>query len=192
MVGLAGVTGKKPAKAFSLGMKQRLGMALALAAHPPVLILDEPTNGLDPAGVVEMRHLIINWARERGTTVMISSHILSEIEQMADHVGIIAAGTLRFEGSMEVLRASGHLQLHVSDTHAVAEQLTRSGVDHQVDKARGLVSLPVLSDDVMASLVAHLVNHEVQVYRVQMVRQSLEEAFLALTDPIYTSKVVSR
>ncbi|MDD7541629.1 MAG: ABC transporter ATP-binding protein, partial [Mobiluncus porci] len=109
VVGLAGVTGKKPAKAFSLGMKQRLGMALALAPNPPMLILDEPTNGLDPAGVVEMRHLIMDWARERGTTVMISSHILSEIEQMADYVGIISAGTLRFEGRMDDLRSAGHL-----------------------------------------------------------------------------------
>ena len=192
VVGLAGVTGRKPAKAFSLGMKQRLGMALALAANPPVLILDEPTNGLDPAGVVEMRHLIINWARERGTTVMISSHILSEIEQMADYVGIISAGTLRFEGRMDDVRAAGHLQLQVSDTHVAAELLTNSGIPYQVEKSSNSVMLPVLSDEVVAHLVAHLVNQQVKVYRVQLVRQSLEEAFLALTDPIYTSKVVAQ
>ncbi len=192
VVGLAGVTGKKPAKAFSLGMKQRLGMALALAPNPPVLILDEPTNGLDPAGVVEMRHLIMDWARERGTTVMISSHILSEIEQMADYVGIISAGTLRFEGRMDDLRSAGHLQLQVSDPQAAAGLLASSGIAHQVDRQSSSVTLPVLSDEAVASLVASLVNQQVKVYRVQLVRQSLEEAFLALTDPIYTSKVVAQ
>lgn len=192
VVGLAGVTDKKPAKAFSLGMKQRLGMALALAANPPVLILDEPTNGLDPAGVVEMRHLIINWARERGTTVMISSHILSEIEQMADYVGIISAGTLRFEGRIDDVRAAGHLQVQVSDTQAAASLLASSGIAYRVDASSSAVTLPVLSDKAVASLVAHLVNQQVNVYRVQMVRQSLEEAFLALTDPIYTSKVAAQ
>lgn len=192
VVGLAGVTGKKPAKAFSLGMKQRLGMALALAPNPPVLILDEPTNGLDPAGVVEMRHLIINWARQRGTTVLISSHILSEIEQMADYVGIISAGTLRFEGRMDDLRSAGHLQLQVSDPQAAAGLLARSGIAHEVNCQSSSVTLPVISDEAVASLVVHLVNQQVKVYRVQLVRQSLEEAFLALTDPIYTSRMVAQ
>ena len=167
-------------------------MALALAPNPPVLILDEPTNGLDPAGVVEMRHLIMDWARERGTTVMISSHILSEIEQMADYVGIISAGSLRFEGRMDDLRSAGHLQLQVSDTQAAAGLLASSGIAHQVDESSSLLNLPVLSDEAVASLVAQLVNQQVKVYRVQLVRQSLEEAFLALTDPIYTSKVVAQ
>ena len=192
MVGLSGITGKKPVKAFSLGMKQRLGIALALAANPPVLILDEPTNGLDPAGVVEMRKLIVNWAHNRGTTVMISSHILSEIEQMADYVGIISAGTLRFEGRMQDICSAGYLQLQVSDMQSAVVLLSNCGIDYKVEEASRSLILPIISNEVVANLVAHLVNQNVKVYRVQMVRQSLEEAFLELTDPIYTSKVVAK
>lgn len=91
-VGLAG-TGTKRAGRFSMGMKQRLGLALALIAHPQLLILDEPTNGLDPLGIEELRDLIRGFAAN-GTTVVVSSHILSEVQQMADTVGIIYAGHL--------------------------------------------------------------------------------------------------
>lgn len=93
-------TGKKKAGAFSLGMKQRLGIALALLGNPKLLILDEPINGLDPLGIQELRHLIRSFPKQ-GITVMISSHILSEIQQTADHIGIIAGGRLGFEGEID-------------------------------------------------------------------------------------------
>lgn len=93
-------TGKKKAGAFSLGMKQRLGIALALLGNPRLLILDEPINGLDPLGIQELRHLIRSFP-EQGITVMISSHILSEIRQTADHIGIISGGRLGFEGKID-------------------------------------------------------------------------------------------
>lgn len=95
-VGLAG-TGKKRAGQFSTGMKQRLGIAMALVNHPKLLILDEPTNGLDPLGIQELRELIRSFP-ERGMTVILSSHILSEVEQIADHIGIIADGRLGYSG----------------------------------------------------------------------------------------------
>lgn len=93
-------TGKKRAGAFSLGMKQRLGIALALLGKPRLLVLDEPINGLDPIGIQELRHLIRSFP-EKGITVIISSHILSEIQQTADYIGIIAGGELGYTGRIE-------------------------------------------------------------------------------------------
>lgn len=93
-------TGKKKAGNFSLGMKQRLGIALALLGNPQLLVLDEPINGLDPLGIQELRHLIRSFP-QKGITVIISSHILSEIQQTADYIGIIANGRLGFEGQVE-------------------------------------------------------------------------------------------
>lgn len=93
-------TGKKKAGQFSLGMKQRLGIAVALLNHPKLLILDEPTNGLDPFGIQEMRQLIRGFA-ESGITVIVSSHILSEVEQVADYIGIIADGVLGYQGELK-------------------------------------------------------------------------------------------
>lgn len=98
IVGLSD-TGKKKSGQFSMGMKQRLGIALALINHPQLLILDEPTNGLDPIAIKDLRGLIRGFA-EQGTTVILSSHILSEVEQIADQVGIIAAGSLGFQGPL--------------------------------------------------------------------------------------------
>lgn len=95
-----GDTGRKKAGAFSLGMKQRLGIALALLNHPKLLVLDEPINGLDPLGIQELRKLIRSFP-EQGITVMLSSHILSEVEQTADYIGVISEGRLGFEGRME-------------------------------------------------------------------------------------------
>lgn len=94
-------------KEYSLGMKQRLGMAMALLGRPKILILDEPTNGLDPAGIQEIRNLIKNLPRELGCTVLVSSHLLSEIEQMAEQVGIISRGEMLYQGSLAGLEQSG-------------------------------------------------------------------------------------
>ena len=92
-------TGKKRVGQFSLGMKQRLGIAIALLNHPKLLILDEPTNGLDPVGIEELRELISSFPA-KGITVILSSHILSEVQQIADHIGIIAGGILGYEGKL--------------------------------------------------------------------------------------------
>lgn len=93
-------TGKKKAKHFSMGMKQRLGIAIALLNNPKLLILDEPTNGLDPFGIQELRELIKSFP-QKGITVIISSHILSEIEQVAQHIGIISGGILGYQGEID-------------------------------------------------------------------------------------------
>ena len=93
--------------AYSLGMKQRLGIAMALLGDPMLLILDEPSNGLDPAGIMEIRNLITSLPKERGMTVLISSHLLNEIEQMADYVGIIHKGQMLYQGKLSELESTG-------------------------------------------------------------------------------------
>lgn len=98
----------RPAKKYSLGMKQRLGLAGALIGHPPILILDEPTNGLDPVGIHEIRTLIRSLPKQCDCTVLVSSHLLPEIELMADDIGILNHGHLLFEGSMEQLKTYAH------------------------------------------------------------------------------------
>ena len=99
----------KKVSQYSLGMKQRLGLAAALLGNPKVLLLDEPTNGLDPAGIQEMRELVCSLPKQYGMTVLVSSHLLSEIDQMATHVGIINQGELIFQDSLSALHK--HLSL---------------------------------------------------------------------------------
>ncbi len=101
-------TGRKKAGQFSLGMKQRLGIAIALLNEPELLILDEPTNGLDPGGIIAMRELLLSLNREKGTTILISSHLLSEINKLVTHAGVIRKGRLVFQGSMAELKGQGN------------------------------------------------------------------------------------
>jgi len=121
VLGLIGLsdTRNKLVGEFSLGMKQRLSIGLALLHEPSLLILDEPTNGLDPSGIIEMRELLKTLNRENGVTILISSHLLSEIEKLASHVGIIHRGTLLFQGTLEQLRDkrrdAGSVMLGTSD-----------------------------------------------------------------------------
>ena len=106
---------KRPAKKYSLGMKQRLGLAGALIGKPPILILDEPTNGLDPVGIHEIRSLIRSLPEKFDCTVIVSSHLLSEIELTADYVGILNHGSLLFEGTLDELKSSAHSQGYPTD-----------------------------------------------------------------------------
>ncbi len=125
IVRLDGQRGKKTAH-YSLGMKQRLGLAQALLGYPKLLILDEPTNGLDPAGIQEMRELIRSLPRRFGMTVVVSSHLLSEIDQMADHVAIIREGELVFQDTLEALHAHSrhHLALRTANNGLACGLLT--------------------------------------------------------------------
>lgn len=114
IVGLHDVDRKKKTAAYSLGMKQRLGIAIALLNRPRLLILDEPTNGLDPIGIREMRNLILSFLDE-GITVILSSHILSEVAQIVTEVGILSNGRLRYQGSLETLLKEGDTQDNLED-----------------------------------------------------------------------------
>lgn len=133
LVGLEG-TGRKRAQHFSLGMRQRLGIAVALAGDPDFLVLDEPTNGLDPQGIIEMRELILTLNRERGITVLISSHILDELSRLATHYGFIDDGRMVSEVSREELeqRLRKCMRVTVSDTQGLAVALESLGAEYQI------------------------------------------------------------
>ena len=133
LVGL-GNTGKKRTKNFSLGMKQRLGIAVALAGDPDFLVLDEPTNGLDPQGIIEIRELILKLNRERQITVLISSHILDELSKLATHYGFIDSGRMVKEMSADELEAACRkcVRVRVSDTATLARVLDGMGIEYAV------------------------------------------------------------
>lgn len=127
-------TGKKKAKDFSLGMRQRLGIAVALAGDPDFLVLDEPVNGLDPQGIVEMRELILKLNRERQITVLVSSHILDELSRIATHYGFIDNGRMVKEISAEELEAASpkRTRIEVSDIKALVRVLDGMGVEYKI------------------------------------------------------------
>ena len=127
-------TGRKKARHFSLGMRQRLGIAVALAGEPDFLVLDEPVNGLDPQGIIEMRELILKLNQERGITVLISSHILDELARLATHYGFIDSGRMVKELSAQELDAACRkcLRVTVSDPGALARVLDGMGVEYQI------------------------------------------------------------
>lgn len=127
-------TGKKAARNFSLGMKQRLGIAVALAGDPDLLVLDEPVNGLDPQGIIEIRELILKLNRERNITVLISSHILDELSRLATHYGFIDSGRMVKEISARELEAACRkcVRLEVSDTKALTRVLDGMGIEYQI------------------------------------------------------------
>ncbi|WP_393916664.1 ABC transporter ATP-binding protein [Halostreptopolyspora alba] len=179
LVGLADHR-RKRASAYSQGMKQRLGLAMALMGSPELLILDEPTNGLDPAGIQEIRELIVSLPARFGATVLVSSHLLSEIEQMADTVGIIDHGHLRYQGSPRSLEDHGRLRIAVDDSAAAAATLREAGW-RVTAVADGEVTLPHLPDDRIARVVRLLVEAGAQLHRVEVRRRSLEEVFLRMT-----------
>ena len=170
---------EKKVKNYSLGMKQRLGIAMALARFPKLLILDEPTNGLDPAGIEEMRELIKMLPKQYGMTVMISSHILSEIDQMATVVGIINQGCLIFQERMSVLDMQREPQiiLRTSDNNHAFQLLKKTNPQRTTD---GL-QIGALTDEQTGAVVQCLCSNGISVYRVEEHRESLEDIFLNLT-----------
>ena len=133
LVGLAD-TGKKKARNFSLGMKQRLGIAVALIGNPDFIVLDEPINGLDPQGIVEIRELILKLNRERGITVLISSHILDELSRLATHYGFIDKGRMVKEMSAAELEAACRkcMRVEVSNAAALSRVLDGMGVEYKI------------------------------------------------------------
>ena len=166
---------------YSLGMKQRLGIAMALLGSPKLLILDEPTNGLDPAGIQEMRALIRNMPAATGATVLISSHLLGEMEQMVEQVGIIDHGHILFEGPLTELQrhSRGNVTLRLLDPAKAAPILRANGLTAHSDSC--VVTLPPLQDALLADLVQKLAPCGACVVELTPHTKTLEEIFLSLT-----------
>jgi ABC-2 type transport system ATP-binding protein len=188
-VGLADRADEK-VKKYSLGMRQRLGVARCLLADPLLLILDEPTNGLDPGGIQEFREMIRAMVEQEGRTVFISSHLLDEVEKICDHAAIVDRGKIITQGPIAELAEGGtqhELIVGVSDTEralGVIEACGQARESHRSDEGLRVV-LPDASDispaDRAAAINAALVGAGLAVYRLEPVRQSLERRFLEVT-----------
>ena len=172
-------TGKKKARHFSLGMKQRLGIAVALAGDPDLLVLDEPVNGLDPQGIIEIRELILRLNRERQITVIISSHILDELSKLATHYGFIDGGRMVKEMSAQELEAACRKCVHieVSDTGALARILDGMGVDYKVCSER---EADIFAQMNVSQLTLALAKENCEVRSMQERDESLESYFVNL------------
>ncbi len=167
---------------YSSGMRQRLGLALALLGQPELLILDEPTNGLDPAGIREMRDLICRLPEEHGVTVFLSSHLLSEVEQVATHIGIIHRGQMLFQGTPDELQAqlADHVNLEVDQPDVALRLLSQAGWTARRNGNHRLV-VEVNGQSDVAMINAQLVRAGVNVFHLNLERPSLEDIFLKLT-----------
>jgi len=184
IVGLQGAA-HRLVHTYSLGMRQRLGIAVALLASPDLLILDEPTNGLDPAGIHEMRDLIRSFPAEHGITVFLSSHLLAEVEQVARHVGILNHGRLLFEGTLADLqhRERDRVLIEVDRPQVAVSILQKHGwhVD-RVEASQVTATLPSRADLARASTA--LVGAGLSLYQLRTKQSSLEELFLDLTKEV--------
>jgi ABC-2 type transport system ATP-binding protein len=174
-------TGKKTAKQFSLGMKQRLSIALALLPNPELLILDEPSNGLDPAGIIELRALIKQLNKAFGMTILISSHILSEVEKMVSHVGIIYKGKMLFQGTLQELHLfqqnKAKLLINTSDNNS-AMQILR---DYDPQVSEDVLTVPFTDMKQVAEVGRTIINNNLDLYLLQPKKQELEQLFIELT-----------
>ena len=178
LVGLEN-TGKKKAKHFSLGMKQRLGIAVSLAGDPDFLVLDEPVNGLDPQGIVEIRELILKLNHERQITVLISSHILDELSRLATHYGIIDHGRMVRELSAQELDAASRkcVCIEVSDTAVLARVLDSMNLEYRIHSE---TTADIFAKINVTQLTIALAKENCEVLSIQENDESLESFFISL------------
>jgi ABC-type multidrug transport system ATPase subunit len=183
LVGLSGAAGKKAAR-YSLGMKQRLAIAISLLGRPDLLILDEPTNGLDPGGIVETRELLHRLNREQGLTVLVSSHLLAEVEKLATHVGIIHQGRLLFQGTLPALQSlkatSTGWVVETADA-AAAGALLQAHFNIRVLTGTTL-SLQAAGQAEAAAANRLLVQNGLDVYQLYVQQSNLETLFMEMTN----------
>jgi lantibiotic transport system ATP-binding protein len=179
LVGLEN-TGNKKASKFSLGMKQRLSIAITLLHNPPLLILDEPTNGLDPNGIIEIRELLLKLNKEEGITIIISSHLLAEIEKMVTHVGIINKGKMMFQGTLDNLKIkqqqSLSIILNTNNIGKTIQILIENNLPYLTNEDK--IILPPMAKESIAKLNIRLVNANINVYEITIVKNDLENIFM--------------
>ena len=178
LVGLSD-SGKKKAGNFSLGMRQRLGIAVALCGNPDFLVLDEPINGLDPQGIVEIRELILKLNKERQITVLISSHILDELAKLATHYGFIDHGRIIKEMSVEELEAACRkcLRVTVSDTRKLSIVLDKMDLEYKIIDGK---SADIFGKTTVTSLATALGENHCELISVQEQDESLESFYISL------------
>lgn len=181
LVGLYEVGNKKVSQ-FSLGMKQRLSIAIALLNNPTLLILDEPTNGLDPNGIYEIRALLLKLNREHGTTMIISSHLLSEVEKLANYIGIIHKGKMQFQGTLnELMDKQNESSTVVFDTNDIEKSINIIQAKHKTASIQeGKIIVPYISKKQIALITEQLVKDGIGIYEVSMVKNDLEYIFMNL------------
>jgi lantibiotic transport system ATP-binding protein len=181
LMNLSGVAGKKVSE-YSMGMKQRLGIAIALLGNPELLILDEPVNGLDPNGIVEIRELLKNLNKESGVTIFLSSHLLSEIGKIATHIGIINMGEIKFQGTISELMELQNVRfcLHLeTSNNRVACELLQPGFPVHNNGSELLVTCG--TKEQVAQIIIYLVNDKIDIYKAYSEDKDLEQLFLGLT-----------
>jgi len=181
LVGLAEASNKKANK-YSLGMKQRLGIAQALISDPELLLLDEPTNGLDPNGIIEVRNLMIDLATKHQKTILVSSHLLAEIERTATHVGIINQGQLLFQGTINELHllSKPSLEIEVNNIEDACTLLIKQGYEVTA-KTERIITLPFISSQNSGELNTLLIQNGFIVSSLYQQRKDLENLFLDIT-----------
>lgn len=178
LVGLANTKSKK-ASQFSLGMKQRLSIAIALLHNPSLLILDEPTNGLDPNGILEIRELLKKLSQIDEITILISSHLLSEIEKLVTHVGIINHGNLLFQGTLPELiskqQQSSFITFETSDNQKAFEIFEKNKISPKMNS--DTLTTPLIDKEKIAQINEQLVFNRIQVYQISTIKNDLEAIF---------------
>ncbi len=181
LVGLTN-TGNKKTGQFSLGMKQRLSIAIALLHDPTLLILDEPTNGLDPSGIIEMRELLKKLNEEKGISIIISSHLLSEIEKLVTHIGIISKGKMMFQGTLDDLKSKQQQSLSIEfDTSDLAKTQTIMEANQiPAFEKEGKLITTTLPKEQVAFLNQQFVNNGIDVFEIRVVKNDLEAIFIDL------------
>lgn len=174
---------KRQVKQYSLGMKQRLGLAIALLSEPDLLMLDEPTNGLDPHGIIEIRELLLSLKKEKGTTIFISSHILSEIEKIASHVGIINKGSLLFQGTLHELREIGVSTVYIetNEFEKGLKLLRQNNFPLAKLNKLNIIETDIENKEEINNIACLLVKNEVPVLGISNSKKDLEQLFLDIT-----------
>ena len=194
LVGLSH-TGAKKASQFSLGMKQRLAIAVALLHNPSLLILDEPTNGLDPNGIVEMRELLKKLNKEQKITILISSHLLTEIEKLVTEIGIINHGNILFQGSLNELierQKQASSLIFITNNNETALKTMINYNLNPVLIGDNKIKLPIISNDLIAEINRQLIAQNIDVYGISMVENDLETIFMNLINPYHGLQSVNK
>lgn len=182
VVGLS-KTGNKKTAQFSLGMKQRLSIAISLLHNPLLLILDEPTNGLDPSGILEIRELLMKINSELKVSIVISSHLLSEIEKMVTHLGIINNGSILFQGTLDELhfkqKQTSYIVIETNDLSKTIEIIESNNIKPTI--VNGQITIPNVDKTIISQLNSQLISNNIDVSQISVIKDDLESIFMNLT-----------